>query len=533
MLAASNIRVSLSRYNPAKKTAQIKRALEKKLHTNVSDVRILRASVDARAGHPVKVVFSAAFSTEDEKWLCARYPELVRPYAPLHVSVPKAVGVGGGGAPPVVIGAGSAGLFAALWLAHAGAHPLLVEQGPWPRERLECVTSFMRTGVLHERANIQFGCGGAGTFSDGKLQTGTKDVLHAWILEQFVKFGAPRDIRYEAHPHIGSDLLPGIVERILHEIEALGGTVLANTQFLSFEKRGELVNAITVYDSVTNKEEKLACSAAFLATGHSAREVYATLSAQGFLLEKKPFSVGYRIEHLQSEVNQVLYHEAGAEEKLGAAPYKAVAHVRNGRSAYTFCMCPGGEVVAAASSPGEVVTNGASKRARAGRNANAALLVNVQPEDVADELFSGIKLQKRAEKRAYELGGGAYVAPAQLVGDYLSGKPSLGPRSVEPTYARGVKWGDFLGLYPSYVDETLKEALPLLAKKFSFFENADAVLTGPETRSSSPLRILRETQNYCAVGFENVYPVGEGAGYAGGIMSAATDGVRAARAFLG
>ena len=445
---------------------------------------------------------------------------------------------------PVVVGAGCAGLFCALALAHAGLAPLLIERGNSCERRTEAIDRFVRTGVLDPESNIQFGLGGAGTFSDGKLSTGTKNPAHALILKTFVEAGAARNILWEGKPHIGSDVLPLVVEHIVDEIRALGGEVRFRTRLIDIERDPTgTVCGITVEtpgnESPSNEthntpvREQIPCDRLVLACGHSARDVFELLDRLGVTMSRKTFAMGVRIEHAQEAIDRAQYGSAAGHFALGAAPYKLVAHPRDARATFTFCMCPGGEVVAAASEEGGVVTNGASKQARDGKNANAALLVNVSPADLpGDSVLAGIELQRRCERAAFAAGGGDYRAPAQLLGDFLAGVPSTGGGSVDPTYPRGVRWGALDALLPAYIIDGLRAGIPLLDQRLHGFADPEAVLTGVETRSSSPVTVVRDRSTFASVSAPGLYPCGEGAGYAGGIMSAATDGIRCAEAVV-
>lgn len=392
------------------------------------------------------------------------------------------------------------------------------------------------TGELDPESNIQFGVGGAGTFSDGKLQTGTKSPFHRLVLKTFADAGAQQRILWDAKPHIGSDVLPGVVTRIIGMIEEAGGTVRCRCRLVDLDVSGGRVRAVTLRseDPETGivTEERLPCSRVVLACGHSARDVFELLVQRGVPMERKTFAMGVRIEHPQADIDRALYGPSAGNPALGAAPYSLAVHLPSGRSAFSFCMCPGGYVVSAASEPGGVVTNGMSYSDRAGENANSGLLANVFPEDLpGDDILEGVKLQRACERAAFEAGGGGFVAPAQLVGDFLHGRPSSEGGSVNPTYPRGVAWGDVSPCLPSYITETLRAAIPEMGHKLRGFDRPDAVLTGVETRSSSPVRVTRG-DNLQSVGVRGLWPVGEGAGYAGGIMSAAADGLRVAEAVV-
>lgn len=508
----------------------------------IDHIELKRRSIDARRKNDVHLVlvvriFFCADAREDE--LLARIPErdkrrvrVVKEKNPLpvpHLATPPAPR-------PVIVGAGCAGLFAALTLAKAGAEPLLLERGDNASRRKQAIEHFYQTSELDPESNIQFGLGGAGTFSDGKLTTGTKNPAHRRILEALVAAGAPRDILWDAKPHVGSDVLPTVVESIVARIRELGGEARFRTRLVDIERTGgcsggvRAIRVETQADGVA-QEELIPCNQLILACGHSARDVFELLKQRGFELERKTFAMGVRIEHAQSAIDRAQYGRFAGNPALGAAPYKLVAHVGD-RSLFTFCMCPGGEVVAAASEPERVVTNGASLHARAGENANSALLVNVTPEDLpgADPL-EGIALQRACERTAYDLGGGAYRAPAQLVGDFLARTASTDSGAIMPTYPLGVTWTALDNALPRHIIDTLRAGIPLLGRKLKGFDATDAVLTGVESRSSAPVTVVRG-RDCVAIGAPGLYPCGEGAGYAGGIMSAATDGIRCAEAVL-
>lgn len=535
MIELSNIRIPLAHLGktPEAEHAALMRAVQRELHLEKRDIHgfeLRKRSIDARKRDKIVLIYTARLALDAalETRLCAReknvrmvegstlrYP--TRTAEPLDQR-------------PVVVGAGCAGLFCALTLARAGLEPLLVERGDDATRRTAVVSAHNETGALDPESNIQFGAGGAGTFSDGKLATGTKSPAHRFILETFVEAGASPAILYDAHPHVGSDVLPRAVEHIIEMIREAGGEVRFRTRMTDLLVEHGAVSGVRLEHD--GREELVSTKTVILATGHSARDVYALLAKQGIVLERKPFAMGVRIEHLQADIDRALYGAAAGNPLLGAAPYKLSCHLDGGRGVFSFCMCPGGYVVSAASEEGGVCTNGMSYSGRAGENANSGLLVNVFPEDLpGDDVLAGIELQRACEQAAYAAGGGGYVAPAQLVGDYLAGRPSTGPGRVKPTYPRGVAWGSLDGCLPGYVLASLREALPLLGRRLKGFDAADAVLTGVETRSSSPVRIPRNDD--CeSVGCAGLMPVGEGAGYAGGIMSAAADGIRAAEALI-
>lgn len=434
---------------------------------------------------------------------------------------------------PVVVGAGCAGLFAALTLAEAGLKPLLIERGDPALRRSEAIDLFLKERILDPESNIQFGLGGAGTFSDGKLNTGTKNPAHRLILETFVEAGSPRDILWDAKPHIGSDILPTVVTNISQRIEQLGGTVRYRTKLVNIRTDGSgAITGVDVQPPQETTSETIATKHLILACGHSARDVFELLKEHNVALAQKTFAMGVRIEHPQRDIDRAQYGPSAGHPALGAAPYKLVAHLPNGRSVFSFCMCPGGQVVAASSEQGHLCVNGASLNARDGRNANAALLVNVTPDDLpGDDPLAGIELQRACERAAYRLGGSNWNAPAQLVGDFLARRASTAPGKVKPTYPLGVTWTAIDDALPHHIVESLRLGIPLLGKKLRGYDRPDAVLTGVETRSSSPVAVTRDRACH-AVSTPGLYPCGEGAGYAGGIMSAATDGIRCAEALI-
>ena len=434
---------------------------------------------------------------------------------------------------PVIIGFGPAGIFAALVLAQMGFRPLVLERGKAVRERTKDTWGLWRNKVLDPESNVQFGEGGAGTFSDGKLYSQVKDPQHLGrkVLTEFVKAGAPEEILYDAKPHIGTFRLVSMVEHMRREIESLGGEIRFQSRVTGLRiERGRMRGV-----RLANGEE-IAADHVVLALGHSARDSFEMLRATGVFMEAKPFSVGFRIEHPQSLIDRARLGPNAGNPLLGAADYKLVHHAANGRAVYSFCMCPGGQVVAATSEEGCVVTNGMSQYSRAERNANAGIVVGITPEDypgsnVGDPLhaLSGIRLQRQLEHHAFELGGSTYEAPGQLVGDFLAGRPSTRLGSVIPSYQPGVHLTDLSNALPDYAISAIREALPAFGRQIKGFDMNDAVLTGVETRTSSPLRITRGA-DFQSLNVEGLYPAGEGAGYAGGILSAGIDGIRIAEA---
>jgi len=428
---------------------------------------------------------------------------------------------------PIVVGFGPCGIFAGLLLAQMGFKPIILERGKEVRQRTKDTWGLWRKSVLNPESNVQFGEGGAGTFSDGKLYSQIKDPLHHGrkVLEEFVKAGAPDEILYINKPHIGTFRLTGMVEQMRQDIIALGGEVRFEQKVTDLlTDNGQLTGVVLA------SGEQLQSRHVVLALGHSARDTFRMLHAKGVFMEAKPFSVGFRIEHPQTLIDKARLGKYAGHPKLGAADYKLVYHAKNGRSVYSFCMCPGGTVVAATSEPGRVVTNGMSQYSRNERNANSGIVVGIDPErDYPGGPLAGIELQERLEAHAYVLGGSNYQAPAQLVGDFVAGRPSTALGSVEPSYKPGVTLGDLAPSLPDFAIEAIREALPAFDRQIKGYNLHDAVLTGIETRTSSPLRITRG-EDYQSLNMRGLFPAGEGAGYAGGILSAGVDGIRIAEA---
>ncbi len=443
---------------------------------------------------------------------------------------------------PVVVGFGPCGIFCALLLAQMGFKPIVLERGKAVRQRTKDTWNLWRKGVLDPESNVQFGEGGAGTFSDGKLWSQIKDprFLGRKVMEEFVKAGAPPEILFVAHPHIGTFKLVKVVETMRAEIIALGGEIRFEQRVTDVQlddgPHGKSIRGLTVLNQATGATSELRADHVVLALGHSARDTFEMLHARGVHIDAKPFSIGFRVEHPQGLIDRARWGRHAGHPLLGAADYKLVHHASNGRAVYSFCMCPGGTVVAAASEPGRVVTNGMSQYSRNERNANAGIVVGIEPRDfpgwTADEkgdALAGMMLQRELESNAFVLGGSNYCAPGQLVGDFVAGKPSAALGSVEPSYKPGVTPTDLRGALPGYAIAAMREAFPAFGRKIKGFDLHDAVLTGVETRTSSPIRMTRG-DDYQSLNVRGLYPAGEGASYAGGILSAGVDGIKVAEA---
>ncbi len=524
MIRINNVKIPLN-YN----RDTLLKAAARELRTDpraIKSVSLFRRSVDARKKEQIHFICSLdAEVSVSESMLLKKAKNAVRT-APYRYAIPK----WHGGAPPVVVGFGPAGMFAALVLAQSGACPVVVERGRDVDSRTADVNRFWLTGKLDTTSNVQFGEGGAGTFSDGKLNTGTKDSRQRKVLEEFVAHGAPEEILYSAKPHIGTDKLKLTVRQIREEIISLGGKVLFETKLTGFEQRDNRVCAAVVERN--GKTERIETDSLILAVGHSARDTFEMLCDKGLPMEVKPFSVGARIEHLREEIDRAQCGKFAGHPSLGAASYKMNVRTKNGRGAYTFCMCPGGKVVNASSEEGRLCTNGMSEFARDAVNSNAALLVSVSPEDFGgDGPLAGMHFQRRLEEKAFQVGGG-FHAPVQRVADFLQNRKSSRLGAVTPSVAPDGVLCNLREILPGYVSESMAEAITAMGRQLAGFDNGDAVLTGVETRSSSPVRILRGSETLQSVAAAGLYPCGEGAGYAGGIVSAAVDGIKCAEKII-
>jgi uncharacterized FAD-dependent dehydrogenase len=486
---------------------------------------ITRRGYDARKASHIFLVYTLEVEVKDESAVLVHgYPHVTRSpdrtyrfvaHAPAQLA-----------SRPVVIGTGPCGLFAGLILAQMGFRPIILERGKSVRERTQDTFALWRKHQLNPESNVQFGEGGAGTFSDGKLHSQIKDPKHYGykVLTEFVKAGAPPEILYVSKPHIGTFRLVGVVEKMRASIEALGGEIRFQSRVENIEIDQGQVRGVVLANG-----ERIAAGHVVLAVGHSARDTFQMLYDRGVYIEAKPFSIGFRIEHPQSLIDRCRFGKHAGNPLLGAADYKLVHHCKNGRSVYSFCMCPGGTVVAATSEVGRVVTNGMSQYSRNERNANSGIVVGITPDDYPGHPLAGIAFQRQWEERAFELGGSNYDAPGQLVGDFLAGKASTALGTVLPSYTPGVHLCDLSSALPDYAIAAIREALPAFDKQIKGFAMHDAVLSGVETRTSSPIRIKRR-DDYQSLNTLGLYPAGEGAGYAGGILSAAVDGIKVAEA---
>jgi uncharacterized FAD-dependent dehydrogenase len=519
---------------------EIKAALLMRLEIPESDLLhfdIFKRGVDARKSHAILYVYSLDVEVKNEAKILAKFrkdahikpaPDTEYKYVAQNTSSDKPR--------PVVVGFGPAGIFSALILAQSGFKPIVLERGKAVRERTKDTWGLWRKNKLNPESNVQFGEGGAGTFSDGKLYSQIKDPKHYGrkVIQEFVNAGAPQEIMYVSHPHIGTFRLVGMVEEMRNTIIELGGEIRFESRVEDIELTKDQDGQNQVQAVVLQTGERIATNHLVLAVGHSARDTFEMIYKRGIYIEAKPFSIGFRIEHPQSLIDKARYGKSYSEDllsKLGAADYKLVHHAKNGRSVYSFCMCPGGTVVAAASEPNRVVTNGMSQYSRNERNANAGIVVGITPEvDFPDHPLAGMELQRQLEGNAFVLGGGNYNAPGQLIGDFLANRPSTKFGEVTPSYTPGVHLTNLDSALPEFAITAIREAIPEFAKQVKGFDLADGVLTGVETRTSSPIRIKRDDETLQSINTKGLYPCGEGAGYAGGILSAGVDGIKVAEA---
>jgi uncharacterized FAD-dependent dehydrogenase len=532
MIRITEIRLPVSHAPEA-----LQEAILKRLHLQTEDLmrfEMYKRSYDARKNVLLAFIYTVDLSVKNEAQVLEQFADDIHvgpsPDTSYHFVASEAQVLPEVNAAdfqrPVVIGFGPCGIFAALILAQMGLKPIVLERGKQVRERTQDTWALWRKNVLNPESNVQFGEGGAGTFSDGKLYSQIKDpkFYGRKVIHEFIKAGAPEEIRYVAKPHIGTFRLVGVVEKMRQEMIELGGEIRFSQKVIGFDIENDQIKGVKI-----EGQDDLAANHVILALGHSARDTFEALHDAGVFMEAKPFSVGFRIEHPQSLIDKARLGPHAGNEYTGAADYKLVYHASNGRSVYSFCMCPGGTVVAATSEPNRVVTNGMSQYSRNERNANAGIVVGITPEDYPGGPLAGIEFQRALESKAYEMGGSTYEAPGQLVGDFLEGKPSTEFGSVMPSYKPGVHLTDLADSLPAYAIEAIREAIPAFEKQIKGFSIKDAVLTGIETRTSSPLRITRDV-NFQSMNVKGLYPAGEGAGYAGGILSAGVDGIKVAEA---
>ena len=526
MIRISDLKLPLSYTEQDLHTQAAKRL--KITPSQIQHLTLFRRSIDARNKQNIHFICTVDLALPNEAAVLKRCPKAKR-VLPYHYSLPTSKPLA---VPPVIVGFGPAGLFAALLLARAGQKPIVIERGGPVQQRTAAVRTFWQGGPLDAESNVQFGEGGAGTFSDGKLNTGTKDPRARQVLLELVQAGAPEEILYRAKPHVGTDYLAQIVQTMRKTILSLGGQVQFHTKLTALHAKHGALTGITVQPQ-NAASYRIDTNHLILAIGHSARDTYEMLHESGLVqLTPKPFSVGARIEHPQSRIDQMQFGCFAGHPALGAAEYKQATHLPNGRGVYTFCMCPGGVVVASASEAGGVVTNGMSNFARGGENANSAVLVSVTPQDFGSEHpLAGMHFQRRLEQTAYEMGGNTYAAPAQHVGDFLQNRATGKIAEITPTYQRGVIPGNISRCFPPELADSLRAGIAQIDRAMPGFAHPQALLTAVETRSSAPVRIPRGA-DLQSVTLSGLYPCGEGAGYAGGIVSAAVDGIKCAEAIL-
>lgn len=520
MIRLSNIRISADK-NPD--INMLKSKAEKILKTKIKDIKIAKKSIDARKKNNVCYLFSVDVRVDNEKKYIGH--KNISQTPEYNYVIPKCEFEKS----PVIIGFGPAGMFAGLVLAYSGAKPVILERGYCVEKRQEAINKFHGTGKLDTKSNVQFGEGGAGTFSDGKLTTGISDERCRYVLEKLVEFGAPSEILYLSKPHIGTDILVKVVKNIRNEIIKYGGKILFEHKMCEIETENNNIKSVIAQHN--NEKIKFETDNCILAIGHSSRDTFEYIKSQNIKMSQKPFAMGVRIEHKQDMINKSQYGDFA--KYLPPADYKLVSHLENGRSAYTFCMCPGGVVVAAASEENTVVTNGMSYYKRDKENANSALLIGIQPEDFgSDDVLAGMYMQRNLEKKAFIEGGSNYNAPVQTAGDLIKGVPTSKLGNIKPSYKPNVTPSDFRNIFPEFMYESFRLALVDMDKKIKGFADENAVLTAVESRSSSPVRIQRDKDSLCSLSINGLYPCGEGCGYAGGIMSAAVDGIKCAEKII-
>ncbi len=527
MIKYSNIKMPLG-YTDENVTEFLRKKLKLPQNERIN-FSLIGKSVDARRKDDIHFVLSVCLEVNNEAAVFKKNSrdKNLSPYKPFTYKFPS---IKIGNKRPVIIGFGPAGMFAALYLAKCGMKPIVLERGLSVEQRSQKVNTFWKTGKLDTECNVQFGEGGAGTFSDGKLNTGVNNPLSAIVFNELVSHGAPTEILYDSKPHIGTDKLIETVRNIRRDIISMGGEVIFGAKFCDFTEKDGRISAVKYIKD--GKENTVDADKVILAIGHSARDVFYMLKEKGIAMERKNFSVGMRIEHTQNELNRSMYGNAYSHPALPPADYKLAVHDDTGRGLYTFCMCPGGVITASSSEENTVVTNGMSYYARNGENANSALLVSVTPKDFdGTEVTAGIEFQRKIESAAFVAAGSDYKAPVSLAGDFLLSRLSSGFGSVKPTYPIGTHFALPESFLPQFVCKSLRIGLKAFGEKIPCFKNEEAVLTGPETRSSSPVKIVRDN-TLCSVSLKGLYPCGEGAGYAGGIVTAAIDGIKCAMALI-